>query len=98
MCIQAPDNVTPKIIAPIASGRRPQNSGVKLLNGLHFRFREFAVLRSSQADASKQAPEALTGQVVHLMSKKPPTPFEVDGVQCAVKDGLVNVGLNAGWP
>ena len=24
--------------------------------------------------------------------------FQVDGVQCTVKDGLVNVGLNAGWP
>ena len=32
------------------------------------------------------------------MPKKAPTPFEVDGVQCTVKDRLVNVGLNAGWP
>ena len=31
------------------------------------------------------------------MPKKAPTPFEVDGVQCTVKDGLINVGLNPGW-
>ena len=30
--------------------------------------------------------------------KKAPTLFEVDGVRCSVKDGLVNVGLNEGWP
>jgi len=27
-----------------------------------------------------------------------PTPFVVDGVQCTIKDGLINVGLNDGWP
>ena len=27
------------------------------------------------------------------MPKKLPTPFVVDGVECTVKDGLVNVGL-----
>ena len=32
------------------------------------------------------------------MPKASSTPFEVDGVQCSIKDGLVNVGLNAGWP
>lgn len=32
------------------------------------------------------------------MPKKTPTPFEVDGVQCTEKDGLVNVGLNSGVP
>ena len=31
------------------------------------------------------------------MPKKEPTPFEVDGVKCTVKDGLVNVALNPGW-
>ena len=33
-----------------------------------------------------------------IMPKAAPTPFEVDGVECSIKDGLVNVGLNAGWP
>ena len=33
------------------------------------------------------------------MPKAVPVGFEVDGVQCTRnKDGLVNVGLNAGWP
>ena len=37
------------------------------------------------------------------MPKTAPTPFKVDveggtDVQCTIKDGLVNVGLNPGWP
>ena len=37
------------------------------------------------------------------MPKAAPIPFEVEvdggeSVQCTIKDGLVNVGLNSGWP
>ena len=37
-------------------------------------------------------------RLVHMAPKKAPTPFEVDGVQCTVKDGLINAGLNDGVP
>ena len=30
--------------------------------------------------------------------KAAPTLFEVEGVQCSINGGLVNVGLNTGWP
>ena len=33
-----------------------------------------------------------------MAPKKVPTPFEVDGVQCTLKDGLINAGLNDGMP
>ena len=33
-----------------------------------------------------------------MAPKKDPTPFEVDGVECTFKDGLINAGLNAGLP
>lgn len=32
------------------------------------------------------------------MAPKKVANFDVDGVACTIKDGLVNVGLNAGWP
>lgn len=33
-----------------------------------------------------------------MAPKKAPTPFTVDDVQCTVKDGLINAGLNDGCP
>ena len=55
---------------------------------------EDSVRLRSDADA---APRVLLREVL-MAPKAAPTPFEVDGVQCTVKAGLVNVGLNAGWP
>jgi hypothetical protein len=42
--------------------------------------------------------EAAPRDTSRSMPKAAPTLFEVEGVECSVKDGLVNVGLNAGWP
>ena len=33
-----------------------------------------------------------------MAPKKTPTNFDVDGVVCTVNNGLVNAGLNSGWP
>ena len=60
----------------------------ELRSSTSFEFRE-------RSPSDEGAPASI---VACMTPKKPLFAFSVDGVQCTVKDGLVNVGLNDGWP